>query len=123
MGTTIAGGVFGLIGGIIGVIFGFCLALITGVPVTITTFAIFAMVGSPQLQKWKLIVLSGVSGGLTGMLACLWPLMFNPAGIMFGIFASVLGAVGAAFCATVYLSLMAPRDPVSIPMSDQPSFL
>ncbi|MFO1001893.1 MAG: hypothetical protein U0936_16280 [Planctomycetaceae bacterium] len=112
-GTTMSGAVFGtFLFPIIGTIFGFVLAFVTSIPISVVILSLVRLAHGPTIRKSKIVALSALCGGLSGFISAggLAGFRFEAAGL--GTFAGCFGALGASLATGIYLRMRTDSDAV-----------
>ncbi len=118
-GTSLAGGLFGIIGCLFGVIFGFLIAAIVGTPVTGLVFTLFALSSPSQIPRSRVICVAAGSGAITGFVSCsmLFSGLPGVSKVELGLacVAAAMGAAGAALFVFLFCRVAVLPEPPAPP--------
>ena len=110
-GTTISGAIFGtFLFPIFGTVFGFLLALVSAIPVSVFVLNVVRLTHGPTIRKSTVVVLAAFCGGLSGLLSVAWLNEFRADSLVFGAFAACFGMPGGALATWVYLRTKTDSD-------------
>lgn len=113
-GTTISGAIFGtFLFPIIGTVFGFLLALVSSIPVSMLMFNVVRLAHhGPGIQKSKVVALAAFCGGLSGLLSVASLSGFQADSLGFGVVAACFGMPGGAMATWMYLRTKTDSDTI-----------
>ena len=118
-GTAISGAIFGtFLFPIFGTVFGFILALVSSIPVSVFVLNVVRLTHGPTIRKSTVVGLAAFCGGLTGFLSVAWLSGFRADSLVFGAFAAGFGMPGAALATWMYLRTKTDSDTIRYTLPD-----
>ena len=112
-GTAISGAIFGtFLFPIFGTVFGFILALLCSIPVSVFVLNVVRLTHGPTIRKSTVVALAAFCGGLSGFLATAGLSGFRADSLGFGAFAACFGMPGAALATWMYLRTKTDTDTI-----------
>ena len=112
-GTAISGAIFGtFLFPIFGTVFGFILALLCSIPVSVSVLNVVRLTHGPTIRKSTVVGLAAFCGGLSGFLAMSGLSGFRADSLVLGAFAACFGMPGAALATWMYLRTKTDTDTI-----------
>ncbi|MCX7396361.1 MAG: hypothetical protein NT138_01635 [Planctomycetales bacterium] len=112
-GTAVSGAIFGtFLFPIIGTVFGFILALLSSIPVSVFVLNVVRLAHGRTIRKSTVVGLAAFCGGLSGFLSVALLSGFRADSLLFGAMAACFGMPGGALATWMYLRTKTDTDTI-----------